>query len=125
MRRGDRMTTLDEFSAGQDEARGLFEALRSAVDSVGSAEMRVTKSQIAFRRRTTFAWAWLPATYLHDKVAPLVLTLSLPARDKSSRWKEIVKPSPGKYTHHLELNTARDIDDEVREWLRAAWSAAA
>jgi hypothetical protein len=82
MRRGDRMTTLDEFFAGQDEARGLFEALGSAVDSVGSAEMRVTKSQIAFRRRTTFAWAWLPARYLHGKSAPLVLTLSLPARDK-------------------------------------------
>jgi hypothetical protein len=119
------MTTLHEFFAGRNESRRLFDAVRSAVDDIGAADVRVTKSQIAFRRRTAFAWAWVPAKYLHGKVAPLVLTLSLPARDRSSRWKEIVEPSPGKYTHHLELYTASDVDAEVRQWLQAAWSAAA
>ena len=87
--------TLDDFFAGQEESRLIFEALRSAVDAVGQAELRVTKSQVAFRRRRAFAWAWMPGTYLRGRHAPLVLTISLRRRDSSTRWKEIVEPSTG------------------------------
>lgn len=45
-------------------------------------------------------------------------------RDPSSRWKEIVEPKPGRFTHHLELNAPTAVDDEVCAWLMAAWSAA-
>jgi len=31
------MTTLDEFFAGQDDSRGIFEAVRRAVETVGPA----------------------------------------------------------------------------------------
>jgi hypothetical protein len=117
--------TLDEFFAGEDESRRLFEALRCAVDAIGSAELRITKSQIAFRGRKAFAWAWRPAQYLRRKCAPLVLTLSFRRWDASPRWKSIVEAAPGRFTHHLELYSALDIDDEVRQWLREAWAAAA
>ena len=117
--------TLDEFFQGYEASRQLFDALRDAIDAIGPAELRVTKSQIAFRRRVAFAWAWLPARYLRGRVAPLVLTLSFRHRDASPRWKEIVEPAPGRFTHHLELYAVTDIDDEVRDWLRNAWMAAA
>ena len=117
--------TLDEFFEGQDESRQLFEALCRMVNAIGSAELGVTKSQIAFRRRKAFAWVWIPGKYLRGKTAPLVLTLSLRSRNASPRWKEIVEPSPGRFTHHLELYSINDIDDQVRDWLRAAWMAAA
>ena len=117
--------TLDEFFAGQPDSRRIFETLRSAVDALGPAQIRVTKSQVAFRRRRAFAWAWMPGVYLRGKHAPLVLTLSLPRRDSSLRWKEIVEPAPGRFTHHLELRSTADIDDEVRSWLQEAWAAAA
>ncbi|MBN1661408.1 MAG: hypothetical protein JXA93_23655 [Anaerolineae bacterium] len=87
--------------------------------------MRVSKSQIAFRRRRSFAWVWRPGQYLKGEVAPLVLTLSLPQRDASPRWKEVVEPAPGKFTHHLELYDVVDVDDQVRRWLRYAWEGAA
>jgi hypothetical protein len=116
--------TLDEYFAGQEESRRLFDALRLAVEAVGSAELRVTKSQVAFTRRKAFAWAWMPAQYLHRKTAPLVLTLSLSRRDPSPRWKQIVEPAPGHFTHHLELYSVKDIDAEVCAWLRTAWMAA-
>lgn len=95
--------TLDEYFAGQEASRQFFDALRSAVDAIGPAELRVSKSQIAFRRRVAFAWAWTPARYLRGRVAPLVLTLSFCHRDASPRWKEIAEPAPGRFTHHLEL----------------------
>ena len=117
--------TVAEFFEGRDESRRLFDALQAAVGAIGPAEVRVTKSQIAFRRRKAFAWAWTPGRYLCRNVAPLVLTLSFPERQRSPRWKEIVEPAPGRFTHHLELHSVDDIDAEVAGWLRQAWQAAA
>lgn len=117
--------TLDEFFSGYEESRRLFEAVRAAIVTIGPAEVRVTKSQVAFRRRKAFAWVWIPARYLHGQIAPLVLTLSFRSRNASPRWKAIVEPAPGRFTHHLELYSTGDIDDEVRTWLRDAWLTAA
>lgn len=117
--------TLDEFFAGHGDSRPIFEALHSAIESLGPVEIRITKSQVAFCRKKAFAGAWVPDRYLHGKHAPLVLTLGFRYRDPSPRWKEIVEPSPGRFTHHLELYSTTDIDEEVRSWLRAAQAAAA
>jgi hypothetical protein len=116
--------TLDEYFDGQDESRQLFDGLCDIMESIGTAEMRVTKSQVAFRRRKAFAWAWMPGNYLRGRVAPLVLSLAFQHRDTSPRWKEIVEPSPGRFMHHLELYSSADLDDEVHNWLQAAWSQA-
>lgn len=117
--------TLDEFFSGREESRRIFDALRAAIDALGPAEMRVTRSQVAFRRRRSFAWARVPDRYLRGGHAPLVLTMSFAKRDKSLRWKEIVEPASGRFTHHLELHSGREIDKEVRCWLQEAWEAAA
>lgn len=116
--------TLDDFFSGQSASRELFEAVRQAVDAAGPAEIRVTKSQVAFWRRKAFAWVWMPEKYLGRKAAPLVLTLGFRSRDPSPRWKSIIEPARGCFTHHLELYSAADIDEEVRRWLRQTWEAA-
>ena len=117
--------TLDEYFAGQEESRQIFETLRRVVDATGPADICVTKSQVAFRRRKAFAWVWMPTQYLRRKSAPLVLTFSFRSRDASPRWKQIVEPTPGRFTHHLELYSVTDVDDQVRDWLRDAWMSAA
>jgi len=116
--------TLEEFFGGHTDSKQLFDALLRLVDHIGPAEVRVTKSQIAFRRNKPFAWAWMPGKYLRGKIAPLVLTLSFPHRDPSPRWKEIVEPARGRFIHHLELYSTDDLDDEVIEWLKIAWKMA-
>ncbi len=117
--------TLDEFFADRDEARQLFDVVRAEIQSLGPVEIRVTGSQIAFATRHNVAVVWTPDRYLDPKrSAPLVLTLSLARRDSSPRWKEIVPVSNGRYTHHLELRSADEIDDEVRGWLSEAWALA-
>ena len=116
--------TLDEFFAGQALPRELFAAICHDVEALGDVTMRITKSQIAFRRRRNFALVWTPGKYLKGEVAPLVLTVLLPARDPSPRWKQIVEPTPGRFTHHLELHSTSTIDASVRDWLRQAWEAA-
>ena len=96
----------------------------AALDTVGDYEQRVTKSQVAFRRRVGFAWVWIPGKYLRGQIAPLVLTIDLPRHDGSPGWKEIVEPRPGRFTHHLELRDAEQIDGEVLGWIREAWEQA-
>lgn len=115
--------TLDEFFAGHDASRALFDAVSAAIGTIGPAELRMTRSQAAFRRRTAFAMVWMPETYL-GRGAPLVLTIALRREDPSPRWKQVVEPAPGRFTHHLELHAAADVDDQVRGWLREAWKDA-
>ena len=115
---------VEAFFGEHADSRRLFEAVRRAIDSAGPTEMRVTKSQISFRRKKLFAWIWMPGRYLRGNIAPLVLTLSFPRRDPSPRWKEIVEPAPGRFTHHLELRASGEIDGEVRGWIRRAYSEA-
>lgn len=115
--------TLDEFFAGREEARALFEAVRAEVAALGTAEVRVSKSQVALWHGHNVAVVWTPDRY-RKSTAPLVLTVSLRRRDSSPRWKEIVPVSGGRYTHHLELRSDGEIDDEVRGWLAEAWAIA-
>lgn len=117
--------TLDEFFRGREEARAIFDALEIAIQALGESTRRISKSQIAYRRRIAFAWAWTPDRYMRGRVAPLVLTVALRRRDDSARWKEIVEPAPGRFTHHLELWSVADIDEFVRRGLQEAWDAAA
>jgi hypothetical protein len=117
--------TLDEFLAGYEESRPVLDALRAAIETLGPVEMRVSKSQVAFRRRRAFAWTWVPGRYLRGPRPPLVLTLSFPYRHGSPRWKQIVEPARGRFTHHLELHSVAEIDDELRTWLHEAWQGAA
>ena len=56
--------------------------------------------------------------------APLVLTLALRRQDPSPRWKQIVEPYPGRFTHHLELFSPAEVDEEVENWLNEAWQLA-
>jgi hypothetical protein len=67
----------------------------------------------------------MPGVYLGTGHAPLVLTVALRRRDPSPRWEQVVEPAPSRFTHHLELRSPGEIDDEVRAWLAEAWQGAA
>ncbi len=117
--------TLDEYFPGHESSRPLFEAVRAAIEAIGPTELRISKSQIAFWRRRAVARVWIPARYLGGHPAPLVLTLGFFERDPSRRWNEVVEPALGRFTHHLELYSVADLDQEVLDWLRKAWDIAA
>jgi hypothetical protein len=116
--------TPEEFFKGHPDSEAVFRAVEAALASAGTFEVRVTKSQIAFRRKTGFAWVWMPGTYLRGERPPLVLTIALRRRDTSGRWKEVVEPARGRFTHHMELNSVEQVDHEVQVWLREAWESA-
>ena len=118
------INSLEAYFEGFDESRRLFERLMESINTLEGVQIRVTKSQVGFWRKKAFAYAWIPARYLHGKTAPLVLTVGLRRRDPSPRWKEVVEPHPGRFTHHLELYLPDDLDGEAENWLLEAWQQA-
>jgi hypothetical protein len=116
--------TPESFFAGHPGAFAVCRKVRSTVGRFGPVEVRVSKSQVAFRRRRGFAYLWLPGMYLAKPAAEVVLSIALDRELVSTRFKEVVHPSPRIWMHHLEISSLDDLDDEVLGWLRAAYEAA-
>ncbi|TQM64834.1 DUF5655 domain-containing protein [Humibacillus xanthopallidus] len=119
----DAERTPAQFFAGHPRGLAVYAAVARAVEALGPAEVTVSKSQIAFRRRRGFAYVWRPGQYVKSDV-PAVLSLALPQELASARFKDVVHPSAGVWMHHLELDEPAQVDDEVCGWLRLAFELA-
>jgi hypothetical protein len=117
------MPTPEQFFSGSPAGLALYQAVADAIGPLGPAEVRVSKAQIAFRRRKSFAFVWRPGQYVNSDV-PAVLSLALPHELRSPRIKEVAHPSAKVWMHHLELRDAGQLDAEVRGWLADAYSSA-
>ena len=115
--------TVDRFFESSPTAYGLYRAAERMATGMGPLEVRVSKSQVSFRRRRGFAFLWRPGSYVKSTV-PVVLSLALPYEAASPRFKQIAHPSPGIWMHHLELRDSGQLDAEVEHWLREAYDAA-
>lgn len=113
------VSTPEEFfgpnTVGLETCTRIRDALSASHPDV---DVRVTRSQVAFRRRRGFAYLWEPGRYLRRSAVPVVLSIASSQRLESARFKEVVHPGP--WMHHLEILDPDEIDDEVRAWLDAA-----
>lgn len=114
---------VQEFFDGSPRGLELYRTVAEVVSALGDVEVRVTKSQIAFRHHKGFAYVWRPGRYVTSDV-PMVLSIALPTPLRSTRFKEVAHPAPRVWMHHLELLDATDVDDELRGWLADAFAAA-
>lgn len=133
MRRGERImgdavpdepATPEAFLAGHPVALATWDAVRSAVDACGPYAVRVTRSQVALRRRRGFAYLWLPGRWLRRPGADVVLSIALDREIPSPRFKQVAHPAPATWMHHLEVRDAVEVDGEVVGWLRDAYARA-
>ena len=115
----------EEFFAGHPVGLEAFRRVHSILTGYGPCGLRVAKTQVGWARRRGFAYLWMPDRWLKSTSTKVVLTIDLPRRDPSRRWKQVVEPRPRLFTHHLELRSSGDIDDEVEQWLHEAYDAAA
>ncbi len=116
--------TPEELFGGEPVATTTWAAVHAAVSAFGPVEVRVSRGQVALRRRRGFAYLWAPGTYLRGRGAPVVVSVALGREDPSPRWKEVVRPSRRHWMHHLEVTDPAQVDDEVVAWLREAWERA-
>lgn len=119
-RRSARRASPQEFFADRAFALAVYERVLESVAADGPIDVRVSKSQVALRRKRGFAYLWLPGQYLSRPGAEVVLSIALGRRIDSPRWKEVVEPAPGQWMHHLEIRDVADINPEVVELLRQA-----
>ena len=101
----------------------VYEKVRSLAASLGPVEARVSRSQVALRRRRGFAYVWLPGRWLAHPTAEIVLSIALPRHEASPRFKEVAHPAPGVWMHRLEVHGVAEIDTEVLGWLEEAYRA--
>ena len=73
--------TPEEYFDGHPLALAVFGAVRALIDGMGGADIRATKSQVAFRRRRGYAYVWLPGRYLAHPAADVVLSIGLGRHD--------------------------------------------
>lgn len=114
--------------AGKPWALKLYQAVRGAVQGFGgpgAAVAQAAKTQVAFHRRTAFAWLWLTRDHLHRGPDDLVLSFGLRRPLASPRVKQSAHPTPSRWTHHVVLRDAAQLDAELVGWLREAWEDAA
>ena len=117
--------SAEEFFAGSPLGLAVLQRVRGALaDTHDDVTERVGRSQVALRRRRGFAFLWRPGQYLTRPAAEVVLSLALPRRLDSARFKEVVHPAATTWMHHLELHSADDVDEEVAGWLQEAAEAA-
>ena len=110
----------EEFFAGEPLGLAVYGKVRAVIESFGPFEVRVSKSQVAFRRARGFAYIWLPGRYLARPNAPVVLSIAVDRKIDSPRFKQVVQPPTGPWMHHLEVQGIEELDDEVAGWLAEA-----
>ena len=117
-------TTPADFFADSPLGLRVYERILEIV-SAPDVTVRASRSQVKLARRRGFAYLWLPGRYLRNPAAEVVLSIALPDRLASQRFKEVVHPSPAVWLHHLEIRSIADVDAEVAGWLREASTCAA
>ena len=99
--------------------RGLYAILDAA--ELPELSVKVQKSQVSFYGRHLFAAASLPLRRKKDWPKHcLIVTVGLGRRLESPRVAVAVEPYPGRWTHHVLVSEAGELDGELLSWLREA-----
>ena len=113
--------TPEDLFADSPDGLALYRRVRAIVTQARpDVTVRTSKSQVAFRRRRGFAYLWRPGQYLRHPAAEVVLSIALPRRVASARFKEVVHPAPTVWMHHIEIDSVDAVDRDVEAWLLEA-----
>lgn len=108
------------FFDGRPEQLALYRALFQALEAAfPDASVKVQKSQISFYGPRLFAMASLPK---RKKDPGIVVSFGLGRREPSPRVGSAVEPYPNRWTHHVTVTGAEEIDGQLLGWLGEAWA---
>ena len=124
------MLSTDElfFFNEHPAAVGLYEAFASRLlAEIEDVTVKVQKTQISFSNKRNFAFvSFLPVR--KAKARPevyITVTFSLQYNKESPRIDVATEPYPNRWTHHVLISSAEEIDDGLMGWIKeaAAFSA--
>jgi hypothetical protein len=96
------------------------------MDQYPDTRIKVQKSQISFSNRYLFACVSF-ARVKKKKELPdpyLVITLGMPYPLESPRVAVKTEPYPGRWTTHIVIGSADEVDEELLGWVAEAYTFA-
>ena len=111
------------FFAGHPGALPLCEAFEAALRArILDVSRRVQKTQITFLRRRVFACVSLMRAKRKAELPDpwIVVTLGLPYPLVSGRVASACEPYSGRWTNHIVVGSAAEIDGELLSWTEQA-----
>ena len=116
------------FFSKDPAALPLYEAFEARVlAEIDNVAVKVQKTQITYTNPRVFAAvSFLPVRKKAQRPDHYItVTLGLNRREGSPRIDQASEPYPGRWTHHLVIGSAEEIDDELMAWVREAYDFAA
>ena len=105
------------------EALPMYERLENAIlTRIPDVKIKVAKTQITFANKRGFAFvSFNPCRRAKDRPAVwMTVTFGLGCRKGSSRIDVATEPYPGRWTHHVMVGSAEEIDEELLGWIQEA-----
>jgi hypothetical protein len=111
------------FFSNQEKQISLFNAVEKMINSTGPVTMEVKKSVISIGTNTKFAWVWMPQPWSSERPEDcLVLTFGVGRYIENDKIVEAKEPYPGRWIHHVIIQVEDDLNDDVYQWLREAYT---
>lgn len=105
------------------EALPLYEALEERIlAEIRDVKIKAQKTQITFSNKRNFAFvSFLPVRKAGERPDIfIVVTFGLSYRKESPRIDAATEPYPNRWTHHMLISRAEEIDDELMGWIEEA-----
>ena len=123
--RSETKRSIRKVFAGRGASLELFQVVMDVICSLGSVQVVPRKTLVAFGRPKKFAWVWLPQMWIRQAPSDsITLTFGLDHRLRHPGIKQVVEPYPGRFTHHVVITQASEVDITVERWLREAYELA-
>ncbi len=106
----------------------MYERLEELVfGQIPDVKIKVTKTQITFANKRGFAFvSFNPCRKAKERPETwMTVTFGLDYRKESPRIDVVTEPYPGRWTHHVMVGNAEEIDEELIGWIREAADFAA
>ena len=107
----------------------MYEQLEGRIlGEIPDVRIKTAKTQITFAKKRGFAFvSFNPCRRAKERPENwMTVTFGLGYRKESPRIDAAAEPYPGRWTHHVTVESAEEIDDELLDWIKeaAAFSAA-
>lgn len=106
----------------------MYERLEELVfGQIPDVKIKVAKTQITFANKRGFAFvSFNPCRKAKERPETwITVTFGLGYRKESPRIDVATEPYPGRWTHHVMVGNAEEIDEELIGWIREAADFAA
>lgn len=106
----------------------MYQRLEELVfGQIPDVRIKVAKTQITFANKRGFAFvSFNPCRKAKERPETwMTVTFGLGYRKESPRIDVATEPYPGRWTHHVMVGNAEEIDEELIGWIREAADFAA